>query len=345
MSRTHTVRGATTALVVVLAALLLLAATDSGPVAANGPCSRTAGPGDSPQGLIDALGPGDVGCLRAGTYRVGRLRFNHGGRSGAPLTLRSYPGERARLEVRDWIFVPEGSDHVTLQRLWIDGSPGATEETHCCAVKLMAADAALEDSDITNRNTKSSCIIAGSNSGYGTALRTVIRRNRIHDCGARGHKGLDHGVYLERMERGRVEDNVISGSSAFGIQVYPNTQDTVIAHNIIDGSGWSGVILGSEGSHRSSGNVVEHNVISWSARHAVDVYWGGPVGRDNVVRGNCLWRSGDRALAAERGFTASGNVVGDPQFADRARHDYRLRPGSRCRRVVGTDAAARRPHR
>jgi hypothetical protein len=343
MSRTHTVRGATTALVVVLAALLVLAATDSGPVAANGPCSRTAGPGDSPQRLIDALGPGDVGCLRAGTYRVRALRFGHGGRPGAPLTLRSFPGERARLEVRDWIYVPEGSDHVTLRRLWIDGSPGATGSTHCCALQLMAADTVLEDSDITNRNTKSSCIITGSNSGYGSAVRTTIRRNRIHDCGDRSHGNKDHGLYLERMRDGRIEDNLIWGTAAFGVHVYPNTHDTVIAHNVIDGSGFSGVILGSEGSHTSSGNVVEHNVISWSARHAVDVYWGGPVGRANVVRGNCMWRSGGAALPAERGFSASGNVIGDPRFADRARHDFRLPAGSRCRQVVGHDAARRLP--
>jgi Right handed beta helix region len=339
MTPTRTFRGVTTAILVVLALLVLLFATASRPAAANGPCSRTAGPGDSPQRLIDALGPGQVGCLRGGTYRVGALRFSHGGRAGAPLTLRSYPGERARLEVRDWIYVPRGSDHVTLRRLSVDGSPGATGGTQCCALQLMAADTVLEDNDITNRNTKSSCVIAGSNGGWGAAVRLVIRRNRIHDCGDRRHGNKDHALYLERVQGGRIEGNVIWGSAAFGVHVYPNTRDTLVAHNVIDGSGWSGVILGTEPGHQTSGNRIEHNVITNSARHGVDVYWGGPVGQANVVRGNCLWRTGGSALVAERGFAASGNVVRDPRFVNAAGHDYRLRRGSACRTIVGRDAA------
>jgi hypothetical protein len=344
MTPTDTVRRLATALALVLAAVALAAATSSGPAAADGPCSRTAGPGDSPQSLLDALGPGQVGCLRGGTYRVGALRFSHGGRDGAPVTLRSYPGERARILVGKWIYVPRGSDHVTMQRLSIDGSPGATGGTQCCALQLMGADTVLEDSDITNRNTKSSCIIAGSNSGYGTALRLIIRRNRIHDCGDREHGNKDHGLYLERVQGGRIDDNLIWGSAAFGVHVYPNTHDTRVDHNVIDGSGFSGVILGNEPGEDTSGNRIEQNVITNSRRHAVDVYWGGPVGHGNVVRGNCLWRTGGAPVVAQRGFTASGNVVRDPQFVGAGQHDYRLRPGSGCRAIVGRDTARQLSH-
>jgi hypothetical protein len=205
----------------------------------------------------------------------------------------------------------------------------------------MAADTVVENNDITNRNTKSSCIIAGSNGGYGTALRTVIRGNRIHDCGDPRHGNKDHALYLERVLDGRIEDNVIWDSAAFGVHLYPNTHDTLVAHNVIDGSGWSGVILGSEPGEDTSGNRIEQNVIANSGRHAVDTYWGGPVGRGNVVQGNCMWRSGGAPLVAQRGFAASGNVVRDPRFVDAGRHDYRLAPGSGCRTTVGRDAARR----
>ena len=85
------------ALTAAFAALSVLPA----PVLAANPCDHVASPGtDTAQQLLDSLRPGETGCLRGGTYRSSRgyvLNARRGGAPGAPITLRSFPGERARL--------------------------------------------------------------------------------------------------------------------------------------------------------------------------------------------------------------------------------------------------------
>ena len=103
-------------------------ASDCDVVAARDGSDRAAGtlaaPVKTAQEVVDRLEPGQTGCLRDGTYAETpngphALQFQHGGRDGAPLTLRSYPGERAKLVGLIW--VEKGSDHVTLSNLEIDG--------------------------------------------------------------------------------------------------------------------------------------------------------------------------------------------------------------------------------
>src|SRR5437870_5778795 len=59
-----------------------------------------AAPFASAQKLADSLSAGQTGCLRGGTYDPSGsmvLTVRHGGAAGSPLTIMSYPGERARL--------------------------------------------------------------------------------------------------------------------------------------------------------------------------------------------------------------------------------------------------------
>ncbi len=68
---------------------------------------------------MESLSPGQVGCLRGGSY-AGGLRAGRGGTATAPLVLRSAPGERAQITGR--IDVPEGSDYITIADLSLDGN-------------------------------------------------------------------------------------------------------------------------------------------------------------------------------------------------------------------------------
>ena len=64
-------------------------------------------------------------------------------------------------------------------------------------------------------------------------------------------------------------------------------------------------------------------------------------GGGNVARNNCLWAGREGNVDREGGgFGTQGNIAANPLFVNRARRDYRLSPRSRCRRVVGFDAAA-----
>ena len=99
--------------------------------------------------LADSLAPGQTGCLRAGTYRdegASPLAIQRSGRRGAPITIRSYPGERARL------FGITEIEHdvswVVLADLEFEGD--GSQNT----IKIYGSDIRIEHSDITNRRTR-----------------------------------------------------------------------------------------------------------------------------------------------------------------------------------------------
>src|SRR3954465_10276955 len=87
-------------------------------VAASNGSDSAAGTADAPyrtaQKLADSLTAGQTGCPRAGTHHEdGRVR--PGGAAGAPVTIRSSPGERARLLGR--LYLARGADYVTIAQL------------------------------------------------------------------------------------------------------------------------------------------------------------------------------------------------------------------------------------
>jgi nitrous oxidase accessory protein NosD len=276
-----------------------------------------------------------VGCLRSGTYAPNPgdpyvLDIHSGG-----FRLRAAPRERALLagDVVIWNSAPS----VSLSHLDIEG------DGHGNTVKVYANDVTIEDSVITNRNRGRSCMILGSNAGWGEALRAVVRRNTFHDCGSPANGDLDHAIYAQAVEDGRIVGNVFWGSAAYAIQLYPNAQRTLVAHNVIDGSSPSvrgGIVFGGDDSFASNNNTVAFNVISDAVAHGLSASWRGAIGSGNVAKDNCLWRPGG-GIGESRGFASSANVLASPLFRDADRHDYRLGSASRCLQVVGYDAAAR----
>ena len=317
-----------------LAAVLSSAAVSVAPASAAVTCDRVASPGaGAAQKLVDSLSAGQTGCLRAGTYPQSELRFSRAGRSGAPIRLTSYPGERARLA--GFVYIPKGSDYVTVSDLDIDDA--STAQT---TVQVMATDTVLERLDITNRS-RNTCMSLGSNAGWGQAVRTIVRESRFHDCGEPAAGNQDHAIYFENVVDGQVVDNLFWNTSAWAIHLYPNARRTTVAHNVIDGNG-RGVIFAGDTSKASSDNVVSQNLITNSTvEYNVQSYWGGPVGSGNLARNNCLYNGKAGNVASQSGFTASVNTVADPLYADRAKHDYRLRAGSPCLAIVGYDTAAK----
>src|SRR5262249_24423639 len=122
----------------------------------------------SAQALVNALAPGQVGCLRAGTY-AGGLTFGHGGTATAPIVLRSYPGERALITGR--VHVQRGSDDVTVADLDLDGNYQSGPE-RLPSPTINANRVTFEADDVTNDNTEI-CFLIGS-ATWGAADSTVI---------------------------------------------------------------------------------------------------------------------------------------------------------------------------
>ena len=314
------------ALLATTAALAALSVLPASALAAD-QCDQVASPGsDTAQQLLDSLRPGETGCLHGGVYASSRdnvLYPRRGGAPGAPLTLRSYPGERARLV--GIIDIRHGSDYVTLSGLDIEG----TGEDGANTIKIYSRGVVLEESDITNAWRGRSCLILGNNEGGGQAVAPVVRGNTFHECGNPENGNQDHGVYAANVLDGEIVDNLFYDSAAYTIQLYPNAQRTRFAHNVVDGSGRSvrgGIVFGGDDRFASGDNVVEQNVIVYAATAAITSYWEGPVGTGNLARDNCVWGSRDDDISPERGFTAVANRVAKPALRQPRRARLSARP-------------------
>lgn len=298
-----------------------------------------AAPFATPQKLADSLTAGQTGCLRGGTYTTSGsyiLNVSTGGSSSAPLTIRGYPGDTATLV--GIVQVRNGADDVVLSNLHIHGDGMGGNNT----IKIYAADDIVQDSDITNNWLGRSCMMLGSSSA-GQAVRTIVRRNKFHECGNPVNGELDHAIYAGDITDGQIVDNLFWDSAAYAIQLYPNAQNTIFAHNVVDGDSPSvrgGVIFGGDGSSASSHNTVEQNVIAYAQTYDITSWWGGAVGSGNIARNNCVYagRSGD---ISGNGFSASANLSANPLFVNKAAHDYRLQAASPCLVLVGYDTAAK----
>jgi hypothetical protein len=327
------------------AAMAAPLASDS--ASAAGSCDRVASPAGSnkaagtvrrpyrtAQKLIDSLSPGETGCLRAGTYAQAGLSFSHGGRSGAPLTLTSYPGERATVS-GGTVEIPSGSNHVTIGRLNIDGSAVAD-----ATIFVLSFDVVIKDSDITNRNAGTQCLILGGNGWGGASGRVTIRRNRIHNCGRFSTGDQEHAIYFENTTETRVIESEFWGTAGFAIHLYPNARRTLVAHNVIDGNRY-GVIVAGDDHYASSNNTIAYNLITnTSLGYNLGSWWGGAIGSANHAHHNCVYNGQQGDVGFRNGLTVVNTVKADPLYRDRANHDYRLSATSRCLAAVGYDTAA-----
>lgn len=299
-----------------------------------------AAPFESAQHLMDTLLGGQVGCLRAGTYSAEEFKVTGGG-----FALTSYPGETATLKGRFWI--AQGSNDVSFSNLSFDGrnSRGLPSPV------VNSADVTFDSVDVTNHYT-GICFKLGD-IDYGRAVRTVIEHSKVHECGKRPSGNQDHGIYIGQSDGAIIRDNWIYDNVDRGVQVYPDAQGTVVAGNVIDGNG-EGVVISGDGSTASRNTEIRGNIISNSKiRWNVESNWpGGVVGSGNAVNRNCLVAGNSASYydlnggilpesEGAKGFTASGNIIASPGFADRAGKDFTVSAGSDCASVYsgGDDTA------
>ena len=311
-----------------------LALVPSGAAAADAGCTKVAEPGaGAAQRLIDSLGPGDVGCLHGGRYSENVKLDRAGGGESSRIVLRSFPGERAEIYGR--MQVSDRANFVTVADLKLNGrpAPACPAGTTCTILPsptVNGDDVVFEDNEVTNENT-AICFNIGSSS----AARVVVRRNRIHDCGRMSPiTNHDHGIYLGETTDVQILSNVIYDNSDRGVQLYPNADRTIVRGNVIDGNG-QGIIFSGLGGSASDGNVVENNVITNARiRHNVESYYPGAVGSGNVARNNCVYGGRQGDIGSQVGFTASRNLVANPDYVDRAGKDFRLRSDSPCKAIL-----------
>ena len=291
----------------------------------------------SAQQLADSLSAGDTGCLRGGTYAED-VTVDHSGSAGAPITITSYPGERAKLVGRLWI--TKRGDFVTISNLDINGTKAmGTNQDTLPSPTVNGANDTFTGNDVTNDHTTICFAIGGP---AGDASKTVIDGNRIHNCGVLPAANHDHGIYVVTSTDAEIVNNVIYDNADRGVQLYPAAMRTHIAHNVIDGNG-QGVLFSGDDGTASNDNVVEDNIITNSKlRNNVESYYpaNNPIGSGNIVRNNCIGGgardNGDGAIGDGTGYRVEDNnvIAHAAKYADRGAKDFRLDSDSPCNGIA-----------
>jgi Right handed beta helix region len=283
--------------------------------------------------LAGSLRPGQTGCLRAGIYDRD-VEIVKGGTTVAPVTITSFPGERATIAGR--VYVAETANHLVVQQLDLDGR----NEGNLPSPTVNGDFVTFRENDVTNQHT-SICFLLGSRE-WGAARGTVIERNRIHNCGELPPTNHHHGIYVEMSDGARITDNWIYDNADRGIQLFPDAHDSYVAHNVIDGNG-QGVMF----SRQSSNNVVELNVITNpTIRYTLESFE--LTGTGNIARRNCLWSTrhwGNSGVQLEIQVPVLESLVTEPSYVAREVKDFRLQPGSPCITLQRPTVAAPAPIR
>jgi parallel beta-helix repeat protein len=275
--------------------------------------------------LADALRAGQAGCLLRGVYEQDQIVIRHGGRPGAPITIRSAPGTRAL--VRGRLVIAVTATDIVISGLNLDGR----NRINGASPTVLGDRIVFRNNDVTNHHTEI-CFILGSQDGQ-VAEDILIDANRIHDCGKLPPQNRDHGIYVQSTRNAVIRNNYIYDNADRGIQLFPDADGTLIENNVIDGNG-EGIIFGGGAQSASDNNTVRDNIVTNSQVRANIEYFyadGAPTGQGNVVSHNCVYGGKEGDIQGDGvAFGAQDNVVADPLFTDRNAKDFTLQPTSPC---------------
>ncbi|HWM54364.1 MAG TPA: right-handed parallel beta-helix repeat-containing protein [Solirubrobacterales bacterium] len=207
-------------------------------------------------------------------------------------------------------------------------------------LKVQADRARVAGNSITG-SLNTICILIGSQR---ETHGVTIEGNRISHCGRHGK--FDHLIYVQNAVGTTIRWNLLTDNpGGWAVHLYPDADDTLIEHNVID-ENRGGVIFAGTDGETSDRNVVRDNAITYSGpRWNIESSWSDePAGRDNLAYSNCLFSRGadePAGINEAEGFTAEGNLVlSESPYVDRHGGDYSFLSESPCRMLVGDVAQA-----
>jgi parallel beta-helix repeat protein len=293
-----------------------------------------AAPFRDPVFALDRLAPGQTLCFGPGTHTwSGGLRVDTPG-----VILTSTPGTRATLQGN--LRVEIEASGAVIENLKLDGrNPDDYFNPLIYADRVV-----LRNNEITNGHTTNCVHLAPYYDNPGPT-GVIIENNDIHGCGTFPVTNHEHAIYLADAYDTIIRNNRIWDNADRGIQLFTQVEGTRIYGNVIDGNG-SGVLFAGMEGVMPTDTVVEHNLITNSnVRHNIESSFDEQTApaRDNLVRDNCIFGAegwykeadGSGIMTPESGFTATGNIIADPQYVDRKSGDFTLQPGSPCADVLG----------
>jgi hypothetical protein len=312
-------------------------------VSASGGSDNNPGTIDQPwqtlQKAFDALQPGQIAYLRAGTYGsfCAAFTFGHAGTLTAPITVQGYPGERAVLHGQIRI---DGS-YFRLSNIVAEGPTCGTWG----ASSQQGENMILMTPGLTNHVEVSNSEVYhdGWHAGISAGGDDIwILDNYIHDNGGfndTSQVNTSHGIYYHDGTRGVVANNLLEHNRAKGLSARFTANHILVVNNTVVGNGRSGMdVAESTYAWTFANNVVVNN---GNVNDGVGINTGGSAGgATNVEINNIFWNNGTSGTSNwDSNATVTNNVVADPLLVNPVSsvpstthqgysNDYHLKPGS-----------------
>jgi hypothetical protein len=263
---------------------------------------------------LKTLNAGQRALVRAGTYNE-KVEFSRSGTASAPITLAAYPGERPVItgRVKSW------AAYVRMSGFQIVGSTSLNPSD---VALYVSGGHHLEFSGNEIRNAAKSGVYVDWQSHH-----VQFISNWIHDNGT--SSSFDHGLYWSDGGSGLIANNVIEDNAAYGIHIYPDADDLIVASNTSVYNGKSGIIVSGSGSLTSDRNLLVNNIVAFNGEFGIRTYFASAVGSGNAARNNLGYQNnnGDFATGSQAyGITWTNSMSGNPAFLSST--NFRLNSGS-----------------
>jgi hypothetical protein len=266
------------------------------------------------QKAFDALQPGQIAYLRAGTYGAfcSSSSFSRAGTAAAPITVRGYPGERAVLHGQIRL---EGS-YFRLAHVVVEGPSCGTwgAATQQGENLVLMVPGTTHHVEVSNSEVYHSGWHAGIAAGGDDIW---ILNNYIHDNGGfndPGQYNTSHGIYYHDGTRGVVANNILEHNRAKGLSARYSGNHIIVANNTVVGNGRSGIDL-AENTHDwiFANNIVVNN---GNVNDGVGIHTSGSSGGTTHIEiNNMFWNNGVSGTSNwDTDATITNNKVADPRL-------------------------------
>jgi hypothetical protein len=296
------------------------------------------------QKAFNTLQPGELALVRGGTYTQSVV-MQRAGTAAEPITVQSYPGERAVIHPGDVtsmdypVRITAGAAWFRLRGFVIEGSPLDGVVNVYVSDGGKPQPAAAHDIELSGNEIRD---------GMGTGVFVAPNTNNVQLIGNAVHGngiGTAHqhqGVYVQGQNALVANNRVYDQPNGFGIQIRGD-DSTLAAGNVI-------VTANTTVANSLAGIVVEstardvtvvNNISAFNGTQGIYGYYCCGVRlAGNVAYNNLLYGNGSGGTGNSSGIVIDfslGNLSGDPLFVDRSARDFHLQVASAAtdRAVLG----------